>query len=82
MTDDHTEAWWWKAHGKTIGPRQELVAEMHYRAGCALHAPAKPLLRACQTALAPRRFPANRIPALHFHALLNEEAFEVELALA
>jgi hypothetical protein len=27
-----------------------------------------------------RRFPANQIPALHFHALLNKEA-EVELAL-
>ena len=33
MTDDRTEAWWWKAHSKTIGPCQELVAEMHYRAG-------------------------------------------------
>jgi hypothetical protein len=28
-----------------------------------------------------RRFPANQIPALRFHALLNEEAPEVELAL-
>jgi hypothetical protein len=33
VTDDRTEAWWWKDHGNTIGPRQELVAEMHYRAG-------------------------------------------------
>jgi hypothetical protein len=33
VTDDRKEAWWWKVHGKTIGPRQELVAEMHYRAG-------------------------------------------------
>ena len=28
-----------------------------------------------------RRFPANQIPALRFHVLLNEEASEVELAL-
>ena len=28
-----------------------------------------------------RRFPANQIPTLHFRALLNEEAPEVELML-
>jgi hypothetical protein len=28
-----------------------------------------------------RRFPANQTPALHFHALLNEEVPEVELEL-
>jgi hypothetical protein len=28
-----------------------------------------------------RRFPANQIPTLRFHALLNEKAPEVELAL-
>jgi len=28
-----------------------------------------------------RRFPANQIPTLRFHALLNEEALKVELAL-
>jgi hypothetical protein len=29
-----------------------------------------------------RRFPANQIPALHFRAVLSEEALEVELMLA
>jgi hypothetical protein len=29
-----------------------------------------------------RRFPANQIPTLRFHALLNEEAPQVELMLA
>lgn len=28
VTDDVKEDWWWRAHGKTVGPRPELVEEM------------------------------------------------------
>jgi hypothetical protein len=28
ITDDVKEDWWWRAHGKTVGPRPELVEEM------------------------------------------------------
>jgi hypothetical protein len=37
---------------------------------------------ALRTMASTRRFPVNQIPALHFHAMLNEEASEVELMLA
>ena len=33
VTNDQKEDWWWKSGGKVIGPRQELVEEMHRRAG-------------------------------------------------
>ena len=33
VTDDRKEDWWWKSHGKTVGPRPELVEEMLLRAG-------------------------------------------------
>ncbi len=33
VTDDNKEDWWWKHEGKTLGPRQELVAEMLSEAG-------------------------------------------------
>lgn len=32
VTDDTKEDWWWVSHGKTIGPRQELVLEMRTEA--------------------------------------------------
>lgn len=28
VTDDVKEDWWWRVHGKTVGPRPELVEEM------------------------------------------------------
>ena len=37
VTDDRKEDWWWISHGKTIGPRPELVEEMRDRAGVAFH---------------------------------------------
>lgn len=33
ITDDRKEDWWWKAHGKTIGPRPELIEEARQKAG-------------------------------------------------
>lgn len=33
ITDDSKEDWWWKHEGKALGPRPELVEEMHSRAG-------------------------------------------------
>lgn len=33
ITDDRKEDWWWKAHGKTIGPRPELIEEVREKAG-------------------------------------------------
>jgi hypothetical protein len=32
VTDDSKEDWWWIVNGKTIGPRPELVEEMHREA--------------------------------------------------
>lgn len=37
VTDDRKEDWWWISHGKTVGPRPELVEEMRDRAGVAFH---------------------------------------------
>jgi len=33
VTDDRKEDWWWISHGKTVGPRRELVEEMRSVAG-------------------------------------------------
>lgn len=33
ITDDRKEDWWWKSHGKTVGPRPELVKEIKQEAG-------------------------------------------------
>lgn len=34
ITDDSKEDWWWKRHdGKTLGPRPELINEMHQACG-------------------------------------------------
>ncbi|UOQ97705.1 PIN-like domain-containing protein [Hymenobacter sp. 5317J-9] len=33
ITADNKEDWWWREQGKTIGPRQELVREIHREAG-------------------------------------------------
>ena len=33
VTDDRKEDWWWKSHGKTVGPRPELVEEIRSEAG-------------------------------------------------
>lgn len=33
VTDDDKEDWWWKQSGQTIGPRPELINEMHVKAG-------------------------------------------------
>lgn len=33
VTDDRKEDWWWIEHGEIIGPRPELVAEMHKESG-------------------------------------------------
>lgn len=37
VTDDRKEDWWWKSHGKTIGPRPELVEEARHKAGVLFH---------------------------------------------
>jgi len=31
ITDDKKEDWWWIVEGKTIGPRQELIEEIHQK---------------------------------------------------
>jgi hypothetical protein len=33
VSDDRKDDWWWRPHGKTLGPRFELVDEMYHRAG-------------------------------------------------
>ncbi len=33
VTDDRKDDWWWKSHGKTVGPRPELVEEIRGEAG-------------------------------------------------
>jgi hypothetical protein len=33
VTDDRKEDWWWRQRGQTVGPRPELVEELHTRAG-------------------------------------------------
>jgi hypothetical protein len=37
VTDDRKEDWWWIEHGKTIGPRPELVEEMRRRVGVSFY---------------------------------------------
>ncbi len=36
ITDDEKEDWWWIYKGKTVGPRPELVEEIHTQAGVTL----------------------------------------------
>jgi hypothetical protein len=37
VTDDRKEDWWWISHGKTVGPRPELIEEMRSWAGVAFY---------------------------------------------
>lgn len=37
VTDDRKEDWWWISHGRTIGPRPELVQEIRERADVPFH---------------------------------------------
>jgi len=48
VTNDQKEDWYRRHHGITIGPRTELVAEMHEEAGVAFHA--QTLVRFVETA--------------------------------
>jgi hypothetical protein len=63
-----------------------LVGSLFFLHFCRIKSEAKKRVGEILTLLTPvttltRRFLANQIPALRFHALLNEEAPEVELAL-
>jgi hypothetical protein len=37
ITDDRKDDWWWKSHGKTVGPRPELVNEIGREAGVSFY---------------------------------------------
>jgi hypothetical protein len=37
VTDDRKDDWWWRPHGKTLGPRSELVEEIYRRAGVRIY---------------------------------------------
>lgn len=37
VTDDRKKDWWWQAQGHTLGPRHELVDEIHQRAGVSFY---------------------------------------------